>query len=140
MNAVLLASRTIFGLIFVTSGIKHFAKVEAMTGYSKFKNVPAAKFSVLLSGLILFFGGISVILGIFADLGALLLSGLLAIIALKMHDFWNQSDPQVKQTESVGFWKDISLAGSALFFFAITATANSDYGWTLTESLFSIKR
>ncbi len=111
-----------------------------MTGYSKFKRIPAAKFSVLASGLILFFGGVSVILGIYADLGALLLAGLLAIMALKMHDFWNQSEPQAKQTESIGFWKDISLAGSALFIFAITATAKSDYGWTLTESLFSIKR
>lgn len=110
-----------------------------MTGYSKFKKVPAAKFSVLASGLILFLGGVSVILGIYTDLGALLLTGLLAIMALKMHDFWNQAEPQAKQTESIGFWKDLSLAGSALFIFAIAATANSDYGWTLTESLFSIK-
>lgn len=140
MNAVLIVSRLIFGLMFVFSGINHFTKVEAMTGYSKFKNVPATKFSVLLSGLILLLGGVSVILGIYADFGALLLAGILMIIALKMHDFWNQSDPQAKQVESANFWKNISLAGGALFIFAITATANSRYGWTLTESLFSIKR
>lgn len=139
MNAVLLISRTLFAMIFVISGVNHITKAEAMTGYSKFKKVPAAKLSVLLSGLILILGGVSVILGIYADLGALLLSVILVIIALKMHDFWTQSDPQAKQTESAAFWKNISMAGGAIFIFAVTATANSNYGWALTESLFSIK-
>ncbi len=138
MNAVLTIGRTIFGLIFVISGINHFTKTEGMTGYAKMKGVPAPKLSVLTSGAILLLGGVSVILGVYADLGAALLAGLLVVMALKMHDFWNQTDPQAKQMETVGFWKDLSLAGSALFIFAISATANYDYGWSVTNSLFSI--
>ena len=140
MNAVFEIARIVFGAIFVISGLNHFRKTEAMTGYTKSKGIPAPKLSVLLSGAILFFGGLSVILGIYADLGSLLLAGLLAIMALKMHDFWKQSDPQAKQMATIGFLKDFSLAGGALFIFAIAAAANSEYGWKITESLFSIKR
>lgn len=138
MNAVFAIARIVFGAIFVISGLNHFRKAEAMTGYTKSKGIPAPKLSVLLSGAILFFGGLSVILGIYADLGSLLLAGLLAIMAVKMHDFWKLSDPQAKQMETVGFLKDFSLAGGALFIFAIAAAANSEYGWKITESLFSI--
>ncbi len=140
MNAVFEVARIIFGAIFITSGFNHFAKTEGMAGYAKSKGVFAPKLSVLLSGAILFLGGVSVILGIYADLGALLLSGLLVIMALKMHDFWTQTDPQGKQLARIMFMKDFTLAGGALFIFAVAAAANSEYGWKITESLFSINR
>jgi len=140
MDVVFAIARIIFGALFISSGFNHFAKTEAMTGYTKSKGVPFPKLSVLLSGAILFAGGISIALGIWTDLGALLLSGLLVIMALKMHDFWKQSDPMAKQMGRIMFLKDITLAGGALFIFAIAAAANSEYGWKITESLFSIKR
>ncbi|MFM7494861.1 MAG: DoxX family membrane protein, partial [Acidimicrobiaceae bacterium] len=104
------------------------------------KKVPAAKFSVLASGLLLIAGGLSVILGVYADLGALVLAVLLILMALKMHDFWSQTDAQAKQTETIAFFKNISMAGGALIMFAVAATEGSDYGWTLTDSLWQLAR
>ncbi|MFM7879935.1 MAG: DoxX family protein, partial [Acidimicrobiaceae bacterium] len=104
------------------------------------KKVPAAKFSVLASGLLLIAGGLSVILGVYADLGALVLAILLVLMALKMHDFWSQTDAQAKQTETIAFFKNISMAGGALIMFAVAATEGSDYGWTLTDSLWQLAR
>ena len=136
MNAVMLIGRILIALTLVTGGLNHFRKLEAMTGYATFKKVPAAKASVAVSGLLLLTGGFSVILGIYADLGALVLAIVLIAMAIKMHDFWTQSEAQTKQAEMASFFKNISMAGGALFIFAIAATANSDYGWALTDSLW----
>ena len=140
MNTVLLIGRILFALVFVSSGLSHLAKVEAMAGYAKFKKVPAAKLSVLVSGALLALGGLSIILGVYADLGALVIAILLILMALKMHDFWTQTDAQVKQTETISFFKNISMAGGALIIFASAATEGSDYGWTLTNSLWQLAK
>jgi len=140
MNTVLLIGRILFALVFVSSGLSHLAKVEAMTGYAKFKKVPAAKLSVLVSGALLALGGLSIVLGVYADLGALVIAILLFVMALKMHDFWTQTDAQAKQTEMISFFKNISMAGGALIIFAIAATEGSDYGWTLTDSLWQLAK
>ena len=140
MNTVLLIGRILFALIFVSSGLSHLAKVEAMTGYAKFKKVPAAKLSVLVSGALLALGGLSIVLGVYADLGALVIAILLIVMALKMHDFWTQTDAQAKQTETISFFKNISMAGGALIIFAIAATEGSEYGWTLTKSLWQLAK
>ncbi len=140
MNSILLIGRVLFAFIFVTSGLNHLAKVDAMAGYAKFKKVPAAKFSVLVSGALMALGGLSIILGVYADLGALVIAILLFVMALKMHDFWTQTDAQAKQTEMISFFKNISMAGGALIIFAIAATEGSDYGWTLTDSLWQLAK
>jgi uncharacterized membrane protein YphA (DoxX/SURF4 family) len=57
-----------------------------------------------------------------------------------MHDFWAQTDAQAKQTETINFFKNISMAGGALILFAVAATEGSDYGWALTESLWQFAK
>ena len=138
MDAVLLIARILFSIMFVMSGLNHLTKADHMVPYAQMKGVPMPKLSVQLSGLLLFLGGLSVILGVWTDLGALVLAVLLVVMAVKMHDFWTQSDPQAKQTEMIGFMKNIGLAGGALFIFAIAAMENSNYGPAITESLFKI--
>jgi putative oxidoreductase len=140
MNSILLIGRILFAFVLVSSGLSHLAKVDAMAGYAKFKKVPAAKFSVLLSGALLSLGGLSIVLGVYADLGALVIAALLIVMAIKMHDFWTQTDAQAKQTEMISFLKNISMAGGALFIFALAATAESDYGWALTDSLWQFAK
>ncbi|CAB4590722.1 unannotated protein [freshwater metagenome] len=136
MNAVLAIGRILFALIFVSSGINHFVKLEAMTGYAKYKKVPAAKFSVLLSGVMLLLGGIYVALGIYADLGALLLAIFLIPTAFLMHAFWKETDPTAKMNENIAFFKDLALAGAALILFAMIGSG-ADFGWHITSAFFN---
>lgn len=140
MNTVLLIGRILFAIMFVSGGLNHLTKAEAMAGYAGFKKVPAPKLANLVSGVLLIAGGLSIILGIYADLGALVIAVLLVLMALKMHDFWAQADAQAKQTETINFFKNISMAGGALIMFAIAATEGSDYGWTLTDSLWQLAK
>jgi uncharacterized membrane protein YphA (DoxX/SURF4 family) len=140
MNTVLLIGRILFAIMFVSGGLNHLTKAEAMAGYAGFKKVPAPKLANLVSGVLLIAGGLSVILGVYADLGALVLAVLLVLMALKMHDFWAQTDAQAKQNETIAFFKNISMAGGALIMFAIAATEGSDYGWALTDSLWQFAK
>jgi uncharacterized membrane protein YphA (DoxX/SURF4 family) len=129
LNAVLLVGRILFGALFITSGIAHFAKLEAMTGYAKYKKLPAAKFGVLISGLFFLLGGIYVAVGLWVDLGALLLAITLVLAAVIFHNYWKETDATAKQNEMIAFNKDLALAGAALILFALIASGNlTDFG------------
>ena len=129
MNAVLLVGRILFAALFITSGIAHFAKLEAMTGYAKYKKLPAAKFGVLASGLFFLLGGVSIAIGLCVDLGALLLAITLVLAAFIFHNFWKETDATAKMNEQIAFNKDLALAGAALILFALIASGNlTDFG------------
>ena len=138
MNAVMLVGRILFAFMFVMSGFNHLAKAEAMAGYAAYKKVPAPKLANLLSGVLMLLGGLSIILGVYADLGALVLAILLVAMAVKMHDFWN-AQGEAKQPEMIGFMKNISMAGGALVMFAALAVSDEGariIGPMLTDGLF----
>ncbi len=129
MAAILIIGRILFGALFVLSGIGHFAKLEAMVGYAKYEKLPAAKFGVLISGLFFLIGGIYIILGLWVDLGALLLAITLILAAFIFHNFWKESDATAKMNEQIAFNKDLSLAGAALILFALIASGTlTDFG------------
>ena len=140
MDLIIVIGRILFGGSFLMSGINHFSKLEAMTGYAQFKKLPAAKLGVLISGLMLVIGGISIILGYFADLGALLLAIFLVLAAVIFHNFWKETDATAKQNEMLGFMKDIALAGAALILFALVVKHGTDldFGWVLSAENISL--
>ena len=136
MDVVALIGRIVFALIFVNSGIGHLTQAQAMSGYAASKGVPLAKVAVLASGVVMLAGAVLLVLGVWADLGALLLVVFLVPTAFLMHAFWWESDPQAKQLEQVQFIKDLSLAGAALLIFALIAKLGDGLGLTITGPLF----
>lgn len=134
MSAILVIGRIIFGGFFIMSGINHFAKLEAMTGYAKYKKLPAAKLGVLLSGVMLVLGGAYILLGFYADLGALLLAIFLVLAAVIFHNFWAETDATAKQNEMLAFMKDLALAGAALMILALVAKhSDLSFGWIVSK-------
>ena len=114
MNVVLFIGQVLFAALFITSGIGHFAKLEAMTGYAQYKKLPAAKLGVMASGLFFLVGGILIVIGTYVDLGALLIAITLVLAAVIFHNFWKETDANTKMQEQIAFNKDIALAGAAL--------------------------
>ena len=137
MDILLVIGRVLFALIFINSGIAHLTKLEAMTGYAQYKKVPAAKLSVIVTGLMLVVGGLYIALGVYADFGALLLAIFLVASAFMMHNFWTIEDAQAKQNESISFFKNLALAGAALIIFVMVGTG-VDFGPSITEGLFNL--
>jgi uncharacterized membrane protein YphA (DoxX/SURF4 family) len=137
MNAVFIIARVLFVLLFLGSAFGHIAKAEAMAGYAQYKGAPGGKAGVILSGVALGVGALSVLLGIYGDLGALLLAATLVPITFFMHAFWKESDAQAKQTEQIAFNKNLALIGGALAFFLLYAVA-SPLGASITGSFFHL--
>ena len=125
MEILFIVGRVLFALLFLGSAFGHFAQTEAMTQYAQYKGVPAAKASVLLSGVMLAFGAISIALGIYPVVGALVLVAFLLPTAVLMHNFWKESDAQAKQMEMIAYNKDIALAGAALVIAYVFATVEN---------------
>jgi uncharacterized membrane protein YphA (DoxX/SURF4 family) len=92
---------------------------------------------VVGSGALILAGGLSVLLGVWPDLGALLILVFLVPTAVLMHDFWRQADPMAKRAEQTNFLKNIALAGAALMLFAFFAHTD-DLGLTVTGPLFDL--
>jgi uncharacterized membrane protein YphA (DoxX/SURF4 family) len=122
MTIVLFIGQLLFAALFITSGIGHFAKLEAMTGYAQYKKLPAAKLGVMASGFFFLVGGILIVIGTYVDFGALLIAITLVLAAVIFHNFWKETDANTKMQEQIAFNKDISLAGAALMLFALVAS------------------
>ncbi|MFC9789830.1 DoxX family protein [Rhodococcus sp. NPDC127528] len=137
MDIVILIGRILFSALFLSSAVGHLTQSKAMAQYAASKGLPMPQLSVLISGVVLVLGALSVLLGVWADLGSLLLVAFLVPTAALMHNFWSESDPQARQMEMVHFNKDIALAGAALMLFAFFAHT-SDLGLTITGPLFTI--
>ena len=137
MDLILIIGRILFALIFINSGIAHFTKVAAMTGYAQYKKVPAAKASVLLSGAVILIGGLAILLGVYADLGALLIALFSIVSAFMMHNFWTIEDATAKQGETASFFKNLALGGAALMLFVLIGQGAS-IGASLGSPFFNL--
>jgi len=116
----------------------HLTKLETMTGYAKYKKVPAPKFLVAISGVAIILGGLWIALGIYADLGALIIAIFCLAVAFKIHNYWAETSPEGQRNESVAFYKDLSLAGAALILFVLIGR-HTDIGWHITSPFFNFK-
>ncbi|MEU0542029.1 DoxX family protein [Nocardia sp. NPDC003693] len=138
VDVLVLIGRILFAALFLGSAMGHLTKADAMAQYAQFRGVPSPKLAVIGSGVLLLVGGLSVLFGVWADLGALLLVIFLLPTAFLMHPFWKETDPEAKQTEMISFNKDVALAGAALMLFAFFSAAGHCLGLTLTGPLFNL--
>lgn len=136
MDVVALIGRILFVILFLGSAFGHLTQTKTMAGYASSKGVPAAQPAVLVSGVVMLVGALMVLLGLWADLGALLLVVFLLPTAFLMHAFWKETDAQAKQMEMIQFQKDLALGGAALLIFALIVKLGPDLGLTITDPLF----
>jgi uncharacterized membrane protein YphA (DoxX/SURF4 family) len=136
MDFVVLIGRILFAYLFLSSGVNHFLQRNNMAGYAGAKGVPMPMASTLASGALQILGGLSVLLGIWADLGSLLIAVFIIPTAVLMHAFWKETDAQAKMMAMIQFNKDLALGGAALALMGLFSIAGDDLGLTLTGPLF----
>ena len=111
-GSVVVLGRFFFVLIFLMSGPLHFSKQEV--AYAAAQGVPLASLLVPFSGVLAFSGGLSILLGYRAKLGAWLLVLFLVPVTVMMHNFWAVRDPMMAQMHMGMFMKNVAMLGSAL--------------------------
>lgn len=111
--------RVLFGGFFLYNAYNHFKNHAGLTAYAQMKKIPMARFAVIVGGVMLLLGGLSILVNRFALLGMSLLVVFLVPTTLMMHAFWKETDSQVKMSERVAFAKNVALIGAILMMVAI---------------------
>ncbi|WP_350355878.1 DoxX family protein [Natronomonas marina] len=121
-DVAFLLARVVFGGVLAFMGLNHFQNGDEMAEYAAFKGIPAPTASVLFSGGLLVFGGLSILAGVLPTVGAGALAVFLLVSAVTMHDFWN-AEGEDAQTEMTQFLKNVSLSAGALVFLALAGAS-----------------
>ncbi len=143
MDELWLLGRILFCALFIASGIGQIVDLEGSTRYATAKGISdaAARPGVIASGIAFIIGGVSVLFGIWGDLGALLLIVTLLPLTFLMHQFWAERDAKAKQNELSMFMKNIALIGGCVLLFAWFARDTFGFGlpYTMTDGAFSFR-
>jgi putative oxidoreductase len=109
---LVLLGRLFFALIFLMAGPNHFS--SQTIAYAASQGVPMASIAVPLSGVLALVGGLSILLGYRARIGAWLIALFLVGVTPMLHNFWAVTDPMMHQMQMVMFMKNVSMLGGAL--------------------------
>jgi putative oxidoreductase len=109
---VALLGRLLFALIFIMAAPNHFS--SHAIAYAASAGVPLPHVFVPISGVIALLGGLSILLGYRAKIGAWLIVLFLVAITPAMHQFWAVADPMMRQMQMIMFMKNLAMLGGAL--------------------------
>jgi putative oxidoreductase len=109
---VVLLGRLLFVLIFLEFGPNHFSKPTI--AFAASQGVPFAWFAVPSAGVLALAGGLSILLGFHAKIGASLIALFLIPVTFMMHKFWTIQDAGMSQMQMVMFMKNLAILGGAL--------------------------
>lgn len=108
----MLLGRLFFALIFLMAGPNHFS--SQTIAYAASQGVPLASIVVPFSGALAIVGGLSILLGYRARIGAWLIALFLVGVTPMMHKFWVVPDPMMHQLQMIMFMKNMAMLGGAL--------------------------
>ena len=129
MDFIFLLSRLILGLYFLFNALNHFTKLGMLAEYAKSKNVPKPKLAVLFTGFLLLIGGLTILLGVYVEIGILALTLFFLPVTFIMHDFWKVQDPQMKMIEMINFMKNMAIWAGVLLLLFVPQPWLYSLGW-----------
>jgi len=88
MGEVFLAGRILVGGYYLLSAAHHFADLGALAEHAAAVGVPLPALAVAVAGILLAVAGLTVILGIYPDIGIAALLLFFIPVTIVMHAFW----------------------------------------------------
>ena len=107
-----------------------------MIGYARSARLPLPYLAGWPSALWLGAGSVLLALGIWPDLGSLMLGAFVIPAALYFHRFWTIEDPGQRQTQATNFFRNLALLGASLATFGLLATIGPGLRFAITAPLF----
>jgi putative oxidoreductase len=132
---IFLVARILFVAFFVLSARGHLTRGEMIVGYARSKGFPLWAVSGWQAGVWLTIGSASVALGIWPDVGALLLGLFVILTAFGIHRFWEIADAQPRQMEQMNFFRNMTYLGGALALFAAFVALGDQLRFSVTGPL-----
>jgi len=119
MLFLFLLGRILLGGYFLQNAYNHFKNADGLAGYAQSKGVPMAKASVIVTGVMMLLGGLGILLGVYVEFAVLLLVLFLLGTLIKMHRYWEVTDPAARMGDHINFYKNLALLGALLMLLAI---------------------
>jgi uncharacterized membrane protein YphA (DoxX/SURF4 family) len=121
-GAFLLVGRVLFAALFVFSAVGHIRNRARYTSTARGK-MPFPFLAGVPTGIYLLLASVSLVAGIWPDLGSLMIAAFLLPATLFFHPFWTISDAAARRTQESGFYRNLTLIGAAVALFALFAAA-----------------
>ncbi len=136
---ILITGRILFVVFYLNSTIFHLTKGKMAIGYATSMAFPVPFLAAWPAGVWLLAGSLSVVLGIWADVGALMLGVFVILAAAGFHRFWEIEDQDQRQTQKSNFLRNATYLGACLIIFAFFSTFGYDLPLTMTDPLFDLR-
>jgi uncharacterized membrane protein YphA (DoxX/SURF4 family) len=121
VDVIELIGRVLFAVVFVVSPALALRQLSMLVGAPPLRWMPPAlrKPVVGATSVVAIAGAVLIALGLWPDLGALLVLAFLVAVTPVMHRFWEVEDPGQRAIRRGSFLINVSLAGAALLVFAL---------------------
>ena len=110
--------RLLLGSFLLFNAYNHLFKTRDLAAYTESKKVPMAKAAVIASGLLLLFGGYTIITGVRVTSGIAALVLFFIPVTFSMHAFWKEEE-QARMMDQVQFMKNLAILGAVLMLLAV---------------------
>jgi uncharacterized membrane protein YphA (DoxX/SURF4 family) len=120
MSAVMLIGRICFATVFVIVPLQVIRSSAMVAAAPPLRRIPLPRIAVIAVSAVAIAGAVAVILGVWPDLGALMIAAYLVPVTSVMHPYWTFADPaQVKQHRESLLLNVSILGGSLILFWAL---------------------
>lgn len=113
MSVFFLVSRILFAAVFVIVPMQVIVSSALVAAAPPMRRVPLPRISVVAASSVAIGGAALVVLGLWPDLGALLIAAYLVPVTVVMHAFWTFEDPAQVKEHRDSFFLNTSLVGPA---------------------------
>jgi uncharacterized membrane protein YphA (DoxX/SURF4 family) len=136
-GAFVLVGRILFVIQLLFAGVAfHIQKTKMAEQYAQALRFPVPAIAGWPTGLWMIAGSISVALGIWPDVGSLMLGAFLLLAMVSFHRYWELEDEQQKMLQQTQFFRNLSMLGAALVMFGTFVALGPEMRFTITEPLF----
>jgi putative oxidoreductase len=134
---VVLAGRILIAIFFgAFAGVGHLRRSAMYEEAAKLARFPIPAIAGWPTGVWLLAGSVSIVFGIWPDVGALMFAAFLVPAALFLHAYWRLDDPAARRTQRSSFYRNVMMLGSSLVMFGMFASFGGAVRFTLTPPLF----
>ena len=136
-GVLVLVGRILFSSLFAMAGINHVKRQEMMLGYAASARFPQPYLAGWPAGIWLLAGAVSLALGVWPDIGVLMIGLFVVLAASYFHRFWEIQDQAQRQMQMQLFFRNVIALGASLALFGFFAAAGEGLRFTITEPLFN---